>query len=913
MILQQPWWLLLLPPFLLLVVAVARAGRRVVPVTQQRWAVWLRMAGVALLVLALVQPLLVRSSSQRTVLFLLDRSSSITAAAQLEQEDYVRRAIESAGTEDLAAVAVFGKELRLDAALTSDPTFDEVRTIVDSTSTDLAAALRGAAAVLPTEGSRRIVVLTDTVETTGNARAAATELADQGIAVDVLQLDTGRASDALVTRVDAPVVVREGEAVPVQVTVQATAPGSATVIVTAGGDTFELATELVVGSNTVNVEIPDAATGPLPIRAEVRAGFDAVAENNASEVIVEVLGPATVAVVEGTIGDGAELARALAAADMIPTVLAAIPSAEELLNYDAVALVNVPAPAEAQAEDLAAFVEDLGRGLLVIGGDGAFGLGDYADSAIEQILPVSSDPDDLIRRQPVAEVLVIDTSGSMAACHCGGEAEHDPTGAGGVNKTDISRAGAGLAISALQDSDRVGVLAFTSGTRWALPLAAKPDEATIAEALNTLKPEGDTEITNALRQALETLQEAPEEIRHIVLFTDGWGNDSNLLDVSREIADAGITLSVLGTGEGTGETLRRAAALGGGQFYPGRDLEAIPEIFIEETLRVSRPLIAEGAFIPSLGAASQVTVGLTATPPLRGYVLTKSKPTAAVPLEVGPGDPLFATWQRGLGRAAVWTSDATVRWSADWVEWDGFVDFWGRMVSDVLPPGRDTPPSVRLDGGTLDIQYEAEVPLDAVAIATIRNAAGEVTMQPMQRTDETTFTARIPVADTGAYWVAVQIESAAGTVASGSGGVVAGYADEFAFRDPDPELATDIAEATSGRVDPVAAAAFDPAPARGDAATPLWPWLAAVALALFMIDVALRRLVVARGDFQMWREAVRPPSKPEVTALDTSEPPAAEAEQPREDVAPGQSAQPRREAMPEEETIAQLLRRKRKQ
>ena len=72
------------------------------------------------------------------------------------------------------------------------------------------AALRGAAAVLPTEGSRRIVVLTDAVETTGNARAAARELADQGIAVDVVQLDTGRASDALVTRIDAPVVVRAG-------------------------------------------------------------------------------------------------------------------------------------------------------------------------------------------------------------------------------------------------------------------------------------------------------------------------------------------------------------------------------------------------------------------------------------------------------------------------------------------------------------------------------------------------------------------------------------------------------------------------------------------------------------------------------------------------------------------------------
>ena len=102
--------------------------------------------------------------------------------------------------------------------------------------------------------------------------------------------------------------------------------------------------------------------------------------------------------------------------------------------------------------------------------------------------------------------------------------------------------------------------------------------------------------------------------------------------------------SVLGTGEGTGDALRRTAALGGGRYYPGRDLESIPEIFVEETLRVARPLVAEGVFLPALGAASQVTAGLSATPPLRGYVLTKVKETAALPLEIGPGDPC---WRRG--------------------------------------------------------------------------------------------------------------------------------------------------------------------------------------------------------------------------------------------------------------------------
>ncbi len=325
MSLLYPWWLAALPPLLVVVVLVARSGRRAVPVAQHRVAVGLRMLGVTLLVLALTQPILIMGSSQRSVLFLLDRSASVTSEARAAQEAYVIAALDAAGAEDTAAIAVFGKELRLDTALSSNPAFDEVRTIVDSSSTDLAAALHGAAAVLPTEGSRRIVVLTDGVETTGNARAAAAAVADEGVAVDIVRLDTGRASDALVTRVDAPVVVREGESVPVRVSVQATASGLATVVVTTGGQTYEVVTDLVTGANNVEFEIPAGTTGTLPIKAEVVAEFDAVSENNVSEVIVEVLGAASVEIVEGKVGDGAELERALTAGDMKVATLAAVP------------------------------------------------------------------------------------------------------------------------------------------------------------------------------------------------------------------------------------------------------------------------------------------------------------------------------------------------------------------------------------------------------------------------------------------------------------------------------------------------------------------------------------------------------------------------------------------------------------
>jgi hypothetical protein len=285
-------------------------------------------------------------------------------------------------------------------------------------------------------------------------------------------------------------------------------------------------------------------------------------------------------------------------------------------------------------------------------------------------------------------------------------------------------------------------------------------------------------------------------------------------------------------------------------------------------------------------------------------VLTNPKPTAQIPLELGPGDPLLATWQRGLGRATAWTSDATTRWSNDWISWDGFVDFWGRLVRDVLPPSLDTPPEVRFDGGAIEIGFDADVPLDAVAIATVRDSAGEVRSVPLQRLDAGRFEGRLPVAAKGAYWVAVRVENPDGTLASGSGGVVAGYADEFAFRDPDPLLASDLADATGGRVEPAAAEIYEPAPSVGAAERDLWPLLVAIALALFLLDIALRRLVVASGDFEVWKETLTPTRREPVKALETPVEVAGEE--------PAAPPPQEREVHPEEETLGLLLRRKRR-
>ena len=864
---DRPWVLAAVPLVLLLLWWVARKGRSSVPPRQHRWAVMARMVAATLLVVAAAGPFLERGVSTRSVLFLVDRSASVGAEARTAQEDYMRQALAEAVPPERAGIALFGREVRLDRAVGPARPFDGIRTEIDDSGTDLAGALVAAGSLLPTEGSRRVVVLTDGVSTTGGLEAASDRLADRGVAVDFVTSEAARSADVLVESVRVPATAREGDSVRVRAVLRSNREGPARVAFrTSDGTVLEEEVVLNAGRNEVTIEVPAAAAGFEVVEVSVSAEFDTRPENDTSSVVYRVLGPARVAVVEGVAGDGDELARALEAGGVAADVRSTVPSERELLGYDAVVLVNLPRPSEAEGSALAAFVEDLGRGLVVVGGDRAYGMSDYHQSPLEAVLPVSSNPDDLVRRQPVAEVLVIDSSGSMGACHC----REGDFSEGGVLKTDIAKAGAAAAIEALSPEDSAGVVAVAGGADWVLPLQPRPDAETVTEALAPITADGDTELARGLQAALDELQAVDGALRHIVLFTDGWDpNEANLVPLARQIADAGVTLSILGTGEGSGTTLRRMADVGGGRFYPGADLASVPEIFVEETLTAARGLINEGSFIPALGAPSPVTSGLTETPPLLGYVATKAKPTAATALQIGPGDPLLASWQRGLGRATAWTSDATARWSSGWVDWEGYVSFWGSVIRQVLPSGREVPPEVTVDGGTLGIDFDAgEAVLDATAVARVRTSDGEIEVLPLQQTGESTFSGSMPAAEPGAYWVAVSLERGDGSGLVASAGAVSGYAEEFAFREPDPAGMAIVSERTGGRMEPEALAAFDEAPIRGDALQPVAAWLLLAGLVLFLADVALRRLVFSPEDAPEWREGIQTERRRERRRID---------------------------------------------
>jgi Mg-chelatase subunit ChlD len=855
-----------------------RAGERDLAL---RRATLLRSLAVGLLVLAMAGPRWDAAGRGVDVVVVVDASDS-TLAAREAATNWIDAVAATQGRGDRMAVAAVGRDAQVEHALREQAPGGALAVRVDGTETDLARGLRLAQGLAGSQQRRRVVLLTDGFATRGDAAQAIRELEAAGIPVDVVPIggDAGSA-DVLIEGVRVPSRVRAGDAydVVVVVTNTGTAPAGATVLVTADGEPVHREA-LQVPPGRTEVRVPrvaasedetDGAGGAIRYEARLESAASTEPRNDLGVAAVQVEGRASVLVVDGSAqsGDGGaegseteDLVRLLEAGGLPVTrhpIAAGFPTLDRLLGHDATVLVDVHADqvGDAGAVALDAYVRDAGRGLTVVGGEQSYGVGGYDGTRLEELLPVFARVQDPQRRPSVAQALVVDVSGSMGACHCrpdgfgGGPVQTEA----GPNKTDISREAVARAIENLDAQDTVGVLAFHTQAEWVLPLQQLPETAIVDDALGSLYPEGDTNIGEALREAIEGLKNAEARLRHIVLFTDGFTNEMGLADIAAEAMEAGITLSVVGTGEGTGDVLEDMAEAGGGRFYPGRDLSSIPSVLASEVQLVSRPLIEEGRFTPIVTAADPVTEPLTESPPLLGYVATTSKPTARTLLRIGDErDPLLATWQAGLGTVAAWTSDAAPRWSAPWSGWDGARELWGALIRSTLPGEEagsfDARADVTADG--LEIALEAADPLagDVSATAIVVDPDGTRRELPLTRTDLDAFAARVPAGGDGVHAVTVVLERGGTEMARRTVTAVRSYPAEYAASGGSAE-ATAALVGDLGRYDPDPALAFaTEGTTPGSTPRDLTGWLLLLALLTLPVDVGLRRLRLERGDLR---------------------------------------------------------------
>jgi hypothetical protein len=310
-------------------------------------------------------------------------------------------------------------------------------------------------------------------------------------------------------------------------------------------------------------------------------------------------------------------------------------------------------------------------------------------------------------------------------------------------------------------------------------------------------------------------------------------------------------------GGGSAEYLAELAHSGGGRYYPAVDILRVPDFFLKETVTAVGQYIVEEPFYPLPSSPSPVLRSLdpAALPLLLGYNGTTAKDTARVALSTPRGDPLLATWQYGLGRTAVWTSDLKRQWAADWVTWDGFARFAAQLVGWTLPAPQveGLTAQATLEDGRAVVRAEATD--EAGQPHNFLDVSAALVGPDLQTTDVALaqvgagrYEALVELSQPGTYVVQLRVTEGNRVIGQQTLGLVVPYSPEYKASGTNRTLLGELARLTGGGELPEPVAAFVHNLPTTDRAREIWGTLLLVVALLFPLDVAARRVMLGTQD-----------------------------------------------------------------
>jgi uncharacterized membrane protein len=784
----------------------------------------------------------------QSLLVAADLSASVQSSLDTEAAT-VRRILQQRRADDRAGVLSFGRDPQVEVNVSKDPLFGEFQSQPNANYTDLAAALQLGGSILPEDSRRHIVVVSDGRQNLGDAVAEARLLRAEGIRVDTVALPVTIGAEAYVDRLDAPRSLTQGQQANARALIVSNTATHATVRWYLDRSLINtMSIDLPVGETTLEQTVKPTEPGFHAVRVVIDPVRDTYAENNLGEGLIQVVGPPRVLLVENTAGEARSLENALQSTGIGTTSITPerLPrSAADLAAYQAVVLVNIPASSlgtEAMSL-LQASVRDLGMGLVVIGGSDSYGPGGYAGTPLETALPVQIQIPQDKQKPPVAVVLVLESSEST-----GGD--------------QVVRGAAESVVEQLTPNDKVGITNGFGGN-FVVPFGPMTDKSGIERKIRSMQLGDPPSYAPDLSAADQALSHTSASLKHVIFLGDGDAPD-NYQPIVTSMHAHGITVSTVAIGAmaSDAQLLQNMATWGHGRFYQSNSVSDVPQIFLKETREALKPWIVEGKIAPQLSSFANVIPGipLDSFPTLTGYIATTPRAAADVVLKSPKGDPLLATWQYGLGRVMAWTSDAQGRWTSGLLQWPSANRFFGDIVHASLPqpgdPALQVETRVQGDHTHLIVTAPATSGASVTVNAVTPDLAGaNLTLSP---TGAGRFEGDLPTDQVGSYLLHVS-ESAGGVVRhSTTVGLVVPFSPEYRDLGTDTATLKAIAQAGGGQLLTDVSKVFALPLPSVRAAQPLSELLLIIAILLFPLDIALRRLVFRLEDAPAWRAALQP-------------------------------------------------------
>lgn len=843
---------------------------------------------------------------ERNILVLADVSES--AALDGENEASFLAGIFSQTRKEEVGFATFDGSVR---AVDPDGVEDgKKQTAVSPGQTNLERAFLSGMALLPSDGQKKLVLVSDGLETEGDAMEAARVLASMDVMVDAYALSPALDDEVQLVELSAPSQVEEGTSFSLCATTYAVRQTKGTLRLYRG-NTLLSRQEVTfpAGYGRFYYTEENVSGSGLLYRAEIEPAADHWYQNNIAYAFSSVEDRPSVLLIEEE-DRGRELSSLLSSSGVQVdrmTAQNAPLQAEGLYSYDAVILTDVPKnslPAGFLTA-LEQYVRVMGGGLVVTGGAHSYALGGYTGTVLEDMLPVSMDLKTQGEEPDLAIIMVIDHSGSMAS------------NGSGVSPMGMAKEAAARAVEVLQVGDTVGVLAFDDTPTWVVePTKVGEDVSDITSQIQSIQPAGGTSILPALQEACRAINDVEAKRKHIILLTDGQAEQAGYDAVINAMKQQSITLSTVAVGEQSDtRLLSRLAQSSGGRYYYTDAFTDLPEIFAQETMLAGKEYLQNRTFYPKAVNGSPLLTGVSALPPLDGYVSSTVKPRADLALTSDTEEPVLASWQYGLGTAVAWTSDVNGQWSSGFLSSQEGQQVLENMVSLAMTGHRygamEASGSLEQGEGVVQMTFSDGVMDEKVEGVAIDASGQEIPMQ-LKPISPGCYEGRFP-AQEGSYLLQLTLTNAQGETTLLRSGVAFSYSREYDLTrwDQGRETLQRIVSLTGGQMVEKPEDVFRAMNTAAHSQKALWPVLTILAAVLLVVLVALERLPgLAERIVVLWPK--RKEARSQLPSSPKQNKPAVSAELTKEGPVPSKLGQSAASSEPAQGTASTLLQKKKR-
>ena len=595
----------------------------------------------------------------------VDQSKSMPDNAKQEIKNALKRLDSKRPANSRLGVVSFSGTAAIEK-MPDDSPFDEFSAYLPNPdATNLHDAVTEALKLIPQDTPARLLLCTDGIWNGQNPQNAFAKAAAQSIPTDLKIYSRDRLNDLAIADIQAPFTAYPNETFAVSILISS--PVNQNAILSISRNHAQPTNQKVTlrrGINQIVRRDQSATSGVIAYDVRIiseNGQIDDIPENNIGHRIVQIIGRKRILLLSES--PSQNLAKILTAAQLPVDVHAPSPyilSPERLANYSGLILENVPASKLGMSgmELVAQLVKSGALGLFMTGGRSSFAVGGYYKSPLDDILPVSMEQRQEIRKSQVAVVVVLDRSGSMSM-----------TIDGSRSKMDLANLGTAEVHKLLAPTDFFSAIAVDSSPHIVIPLSPVNTQANAEGVIRSINSMGGgIFVFTGLAAAVTQMTKVNVVTRHIILFADAADAEEpgQYRELLAECRIGDITVSVIALGKETdsdADCLKDVARLGGGICYFTENANELPRIFVEDTFAMVRNTFIEGetqgAFTPSVQTLSPANV-FSQPATLGGYNLCYAVPQADVQFVTHDENkaPLAATRTVQLGRTAAYTGEA---------------------------------------------------------------------------------------------------------------------------------------------------------------------------------------------------------------------------------------------------------------